>query len=56
MGSDGIEAVVKYKKDGSVPKADAGKDFIDTGITLVTDKPVNGLESITSQQGTDKCY
>lgn len=56
MGADGIAAVVAYKKDGTKPKPDAGKQFTDTGINLVTDKPVDGLQSVTSKQGTERCY
>jgi fructose transport system substrate-binding protein len=36
---------VKFAKDGSKPKPPAGKSFIDTGVTLITDKPVDGVAS-----------
>ncbi|MFC6357180.1 substrate-binding domain-containing protein [Luethyella okanaganae] len=56
MGQLGVEAVIKWVADGSVPQPEAGLDFIDTGITLVTDKPVTGLDSIDSAKGLELCW
>jgi len=56
MGSDGVKAIVEYAKNGTKPTPDAGADFINTGITLVTDKPVTGLDSIDSTAGAASCY
>ena len=34
-----------------------GKDFFDTGVALVTDKPVDGVDSIDSaKEGMDLCW
>jgi fructose transport system substrate-binding protein len=48
--------VVDHVRNGSDPTPDAGLDFINTGIKLVTDKPVDGLDSITSDEGLKLCY
>ncbi|WP_221468382.1 substrate-binding domain-containing protein [Saccharopolyspora phatthalungensis] len=56
MGASGVDAVVKYKRNGVKPNPDPGKNFTDTGIALVTDKQVSGLQGITSQQGMQNCY
>ncbi len=56
MGQLGIEAVIKWVADGSIPQPDAGLEFIDTGITLVTDNPVDGLDSITSAEAAEICW
>ncbi|GAA4215331.1 fructose transport system substrate-binding protein [Sagittula marina] len=56
MASKGIEAIAAYAKDGTKPEPTEGKDFFDTGVNLVTDKPVDGVESISVQEGTDRCW
>jgi fructose transport system substrate-binding protein len=56
MASLGIEAIAQYAKDGTKPKPTEGKDFFDTGVALVTDKPAAGVESIDTKVGTDKCW
>ncbi len=43
MAALGVEAVKKFADTGEKPKPTAGKNFVDTGVTLVTDKPVKGL-------------
>ena len=56
MASLGIEAIKKFADTGEKPKATEGKDFFDTGVTLVTDKPAAGVESIDTKAGKDKCW
>jgi fructose transport system substrate-binding protein len=56
MAAMGIEAIKKFADTGEKPKATEGKAFFDTGATLVTDKPVPGVESIDTKAGTDKCW
>lgn len=56
MGAMGVAAVVDYVKNGARPSADAGKGFTNTGIALVTDRAVAGLDSIDSAAGTEGCY
>ncbi|ETW11115.1 sugar ABC transporter protein [Roseivivax marinus] len=56
MASMGIDAIVQYAKDGTVPEPTEGLDFLNTGVTLVTDQPVDGIESITSEEALEQCW
>lgn len=56
MASLGVEAVKKFADTGEKPKPTAGKNFFDTGVKLVTDKPVKGVESIDTKEGLAKCW
>lgn len=56
MASLGVEAIKKFADSGEKPKPTEGKDFFDTGVALVTDKPVDGVESIDVKTGLDKCW
>ena len=56
MAAYGIEAIAQYAKDGTLPKPTEGKQFFDTGVALVTDKPMPGVESITSEEGLKLCW
>ncbi|MEW9264644.1 substrate-binding domain-containing protein, partial [Kineococcus endophyticus] len=47
MAELGVKAIADYAKDGTKPSTSPGLDFYDTGVALVTDKPVDGVESIT---------
>ncbi|KPB02015.1 sugar ABC transporter substrate-binding protein [Ahrensia marina] len=56
MASKGIEAIAAWAKDGTKPALTEGKNFFDTGVALVTDKPAEGVESISVKEGMDKCW
>lgn len=56
MAALGIKAIAEFAKDGTLPQPTAGKDFFDTGVTLITDHPVEGLESIDSAKGAELCW
>src|SRR6056300_505275 len=56
MASKGIEAIVEWAKNGTKPAPTPGKAFFDTGVALVTDKPVAGVESIDTTKGTELCW
>jgi fructose transport system substrate-binding protein len=56
MASKGIEAIAAFAKDGTKPANSEGLDFFNTGVELITDKPVEGLPSITSEEGLKKCW
>lgn len=56
MASLGVEAIAAWAKDGSKPENTPGKAFFDTGVSLVTDKPVAGVDSISVAEGTDRCW
>lgn len=56
MASKGVEAVATFAKDGSKPKNSDGLTFFNTGVQLITDKPVDGLDSKTSEEGLKICW
>jgi len=56
MASKGIEAIAAWAKDGSKPAPTPGKAFFDTGVALITDKPVAGVESLDTAKGKDLCW
>ncbi len=56
MAALGIEAIKTFADTGEKPKATEGKDFFDTGVSLVTDKPAAGVESIDTKTGKEKCW
>jgi fructose transport system substrate-binding protein len=56
MASLGVEAVIQYANDGSVPQVSEGLDFFNTGVTLITDEPVDGLESQDTTWGLENCW
>ncbi len=56
MASMGIEAIKQYAEDGTLPANTPGKDFFDTGAQLVTDKPVEGVPSISVEEGLALCW
>jgi len=56
MASMGMEAIKKYAETGELPQPTEGLDFFDTGAVLVTDKPVEGIDSISTAEGLEKCW
>jgi fructose transport system substrate-binding protein len=56
MAALGVEAIAKYAADGTKPAPTEGKDFFDTGVALITDQPVEGVESIDSAKGLELCW
>ena len=56
MAAKGIEAIAAFAKDGTKPAASDGLTFFNTGVNLVTDKPAEGVPSIDSKVGTEKCW
>ena len=56
MASLGVEAVAEFAKSGKKPEPTPGLTFFDTGVSLITDKPVDGVPSETSAQGLTKCW
>ncbi len=51
MASLGVEAVVGYAQTGSGPTG-----YTDTGVTLITDNPVDGVESEDTEFGLANCW
>ncbi len=56
MASKGVDAIIAFAKDGTMPKATDGLTFFNTGVNLVTDKPVDGVKSIDVKKGTELCW
>ncbi|AVW90283.1 sugar ABC transporter substrate-binding protein [Celeribacter baekdonensis] len=56
MASKGIEAIKAYADTGEKPMNSEGLDFFNTGVELVTDQPVEGIPSITSEEALGKCW
>ena len=56
MAALGVEAGVEFANDGTKPEATPGLDFFDTGVTLITDEPADGVESIDSAAGLAQCW
>ena len=56
MAALGVEAVAQYAEDGTVPEPTDGLDFFDTGVTLITDEPVEGIESEGTEWGLENCW
>ncbi|HWA19797.1 MAG TPA: sugar ABC transporter substrate-binding protein [Devosia sp.] len=52
MASMALEAIAS----GNIPAIDPAMGFLDTGATLVTDKPVAGVESIDTTKGAELCW
>lgn len=52
----GVDAIKAYAENGTKPEPTEGKDFFDTGTALITDMPVEGLESIDSAKGAELCW
>ncbi len=56
MASLGIDAIIAFAADGTTPENTEGLDFFNTGVTLVTDAPVDGLDSVTSAEALELCW
>ena len=51
MAAMGVDAGLEYAKGGK-----KAKGYTDTGVTLITDKPMPGVDSKDSKVGTDLCW
>ena len=56
MVSLALEAAVEFVRTGRKPENPSGLELHDTGATLVTDRPVPGLPSISSEQALKRCW
>ncbi len=56
MASLGMEAIKTWADTGKKPDPTPGLDFYHTGVALITDDPVDGVESIDTDQGLAKCW
>ncbi len=51
MAAMGVDAGIEYAKGGK-----KAKGYTDTGVTLITDKPMKGVDSKDTKVGTDLCW
>jgi fructose transport system substrate-binding protein len=51
MASQGVDAVVKFAKDGT-----KASGYTDTGVTLITAKPASGVASKDVAFGLANCW
>jgi fructose transport system substrate-binding protein len=56
MAELGVQAVAKFAKDGTKPTTSQGKDFLDTGVTLITDQAQTGVDGKDSTFGAANCW
>ena len=56
MAELGVKAIVDLAKTGKKPANSEGLDFYNTGVELVTDKPADGIKSITTTAASDICW
>lgn len=56
MASLGVEAIKKFADTGEKPKNTEGLDFYDTGVELITNEPVDGLNSLNAEEGLKRCW
>jgi len=56
MAEQALQAVDAFLKDGTKPQNSEGLDFTNTGVTLITDEPQDGLESEDTAWGLENCW
>jgi fructose transport system substrate-binding protein len=56
MATLGMQAIKTLADGGAAPAITEGLDFFDTGVALVTDQPVDGVDSISVAEGEAICW
>ncbi|MFN4154816.1 MAG: sugar ABC transporter substrate-binding protein [Paracoccaceae bacterium] len=56
MAALGVEAIAQFAADGTKPTPTEGKAFFDTGVALITDNPVAGVDSLDTTKGMELCW
>jgi len=56
MAELGVQAIKKLVDTGKDPQVSPGLDFFNTGVALVTDKPVAGVDSIDTTKAAQICW
>ncbi|KIA74895.1 fructose ABC transporter fructose-binding protein [Arthrobacter sp. MWB30] len=56
MAELGVKAIVDLAKTGKKPANSEGLDFFNTGVELVTDKPADGVKSISTTEASQVCW
>lgn len=56
MAALSLEAIKKFAETGEKPAPTLGLEFFDTGATLITNAPVDGVPSVDSARGLELCW
>ncbi|MBK0418372.1 substrate-binding domain-containing protein [Leucobacter sp. CSA1] len=56
MADMGVRAIYDLATEGETPETSEGLDFFNTGVELVTDEPMEGVESIDSAAASEICW
>ena len=56
MAGLGVAAITKAVETGAMPAATPGKAFFDTGVGLITNAPVAGMDQLTVDEGNNLCW
>lgn len=56
MAQEGVKAIAELVRSGTAPETTEGLDFFDTGVELVTNTPVDGVESIDVEAAQEICW
>lgn len=56
MASKGVDAVVAFARSGAKPEPSPGQTFTDTGVELVTGRPVAGQPALSVEEGLRRCW
>ena len=56
MATLGMQAIRQLADGGAPPAVTEGLDFYNTGVALVTDTPVEGVDSISVADGQELCW
>ena len=56
MAAMGVAAAKTFAENGEKPKPTGGKDFVDTGVNLITDEPQDGVKSEDTAFGAENCW
>jgi fructose transport system substrate-binding protein len=56
MAEMGVQAISEFADSETKPEPTEGKEFVDTGVTLITDKPMEGVDSEDSTFGAENCW
>ncbi|MGD8166166.1 substrate-binding domain-containing protein [Herbiconiux sp. P16] len=56
MAQDALEALKDFLDDGTAAATSPGLDYTDTGVQLITDTPVDGVDSQDSAWGLENCW
>lgn len=52
----GVQAAAEFARSGTTPKPTRGLAFYDTGVELITDRPVAGIPATSALDGLRKCW